>query len=180
MKSIDDLFKEFEAIEFNEDEYSLDNICPNENVLAFFDDDYFSKYQQSINNEVAEIRSLDVNAKVKGAYLSACIKRHKRDIVRDYILKIAVVEKLDLTQRIADLFFIKCLGRSVGEFYLNKNFAGLQYGNDKLLKVKRTSQVIILNPQKKQKIEKIIDKYDFEIIKSIELIKEYFYLAKYN
>lgn len=166
--SIDELLKEFEELPTLEDE------------KIFFDENYFLKYQQSINKEVAEIKSLEVKSAIKGAYLSACIKRYKRDIVKDYILKIALIEKLDLTQRVADLFFIECMGRSVGEFYLNQHFSGLQYENTKLVKIKRTSKSIILSPDKKEEIKKIIDKYKKEVIESIELIKNYFYMAKHN
>lgn len=166
--SIDELLKEFEELPTLEDE------------KIFFDENYFFKYQQSINKEVAEIKSLEVKSAIKGAYLSACIKRYKRDIVKDYILKIALIEKLDLTQRVADLFFIECMGRSVGEFYLNQHFSGLQYENTKLVKIKRTSKSIILSPDKKEEIKKIIDKYKKEVIESIELIKNYFYMAKHN
>ncbi|EMT6385483.1 hypothetical protein WMR60_004082 [Providencia rettgeri] len=85
---------------------------------------------------------------------------------------------MDLTQRIADLFFIECLGRSVGEFYLNENFAGLQYNNNELIKIKRTSKTILLNPAIKEKVNEIIEKYKKQIVESIEKIKSYFYEAK--
>ncbi|MEX6160224.1 hypothetical protein [Providencia manganoxydans] len=68
----------------------------------FFDNDYFFNFKMKINKEVVFIKRMDVNKSVKGAYLSACIKRHKRSIVKDYILKIALIEKIDLTQRMAD------------------------------------------------------------------------------
>lgn len=168
--SIDELLKEFEELPTLEDE------------KKFFDDNYFLKYQQSINKEVAEIESLEIKKAIKGAYLSACIKRYKRNVVRDYILKIAVIEKLDLTQRIADLFFIECMGRSVGEFYLNRNFSNLKYDNETntLVRIQRTSQSIILSPDKKEKIKKIIEKHKEKIIENIETIKNYFYMAKHN
>lgn len=144
----------------------------------FFDNDYFFNFKMKINKEVIFIKRMDVNKSVKGAYLSACIKRQKRSIVKDYILKIALIEKIDLTQRMADLFFIECLGRSVGEFYLNENFAGLQYNNNELIKIKRTSKTILLNPAIKEKLNEIIEKYKKQIIESIEKIKNYFYEAK--
>lgn len=164
--SIDELLKEFGGLPTLEEN--------------FFDENHFLKYQKLINEEVSEIKSLEIKSAIKGAYLSACIKRYKRDIVKDYILKIALIEKLDLTQRVADLFFIECMGRSVGEFYLNQHFSGLQYENTKLVKIKRTSKSIILSPDKKEEIKKIIDKYKKEVIESVELIKNYFYMAKHN
>ncbi|THB18582.1 hypothetical protein [Providencia sp. MGF014] len=168
--SIDELLKEFEELPKLEDEEN------------FFDKNHFLKYQKLINKEVSEIKSLEIKSAIKGAYLSACIKRYKRNVVRDYILKIAVIEKLDLTQRLADLFFIEYLGRSVGEFYLNRNFSNLQYDNktNTLVRIQRTSQSIILNQEKKDETKKIIDKYKKEVIESVELIKNYFYMAKHN
>jgi len=47
------------------------------------------------------------------------------------------------------------MGRSVGEFYLNEHFAGLQYKNNKLTKIKRTSENIVLNPEKKEEVKEL-------------------------
>ncbi|MEX6216107.1 hypothetical protein AB6G22_20635 [Providencia hangzhouensis] len=149
-----------------------------ERLGDFFNNDYFSEFRKCINNEVSEIKNMEVKRSIKGAYLSACIKRYKRNIVKDYILKIALIEGLDLTQRIADLFFIECLGRSVGEFFLNEHFSGLQYKENKLTKIKRTSENIVLNPVKKEEVKGIIAKYKNQIIDSVEKIKCYFYEAK--
>jgi len=150
----------------------------NEKLNGLFDINYFSSIKKSISYEVFDIKNMKIRKSIKGAYLSACIKRHKRNIVKDYILKIAIIEELDLTQRIADLFFIECMGRSVGEFYLNEHFAGLQYKNNKLTKIKRTSENIVLNPEKKEEVKGIIAKYKNQIIDSVEKIKIYFYEAK--
>jgi len=152
----------------------------NEELEKYFNKNYFFYFRKIINNEVYEIKNMGVKNAIKGAYLSACIKRHKRNIVKDYILKIAIIEELDLTQRMADLFFIECIGRSVGEFYLNEHFAGLQYKNNKLTKIKRTSKAIVLNPAKKEEVKKIIEKYKKKIIESVEKIKYYFYEAKFS
>jgi len=150
----------------------------NEKLKGLFDSDYFSSIKKSINNEVSDIKSMEIKKSIKGAYLSACIKRHKRNIVKDYILKIAIIEELDLTQRIADLFYIECIGRSVGEFYLNEHFSGLQYKNNKLTKIKRTSETIVLNIVKKEEVKEIIGKYKNQIIESVEKIKYFFNEAK--
>lgn len=150
----------------------------NEKLNGLFDINYFSSIKKSISYEVFDIKNMKIRKSIKGAYLSACIKRHKRNIVKDYILKIAIIEELDLTQRIADLFFIECMGRCVGEFYLNEHFAGLQYKNNKLTKIKRTSKNIVLNPEEKEEVKGIIAKYKNQIIDSVEKIKIYFYEAK--
>jgi len=66
----------------------------------------------------------------------------------------------------------------VGEFFLNEHFSGLQYKENKLTKIKRTSETIVLNPAKKIEIKEIIEKYKKQIIESVEKVKFYFHEAK--
>lgn len=147
--SYDLLFKKIEDV-LNTD---LDS------VILFENEDLDKIFKTRISNELHYIKRTSTSKNLQ-AFCSAALKNYKRDLITLHIKEIKKIEKIKLTTRTADLFFMAYLGRSVGEKYLCHNFTE-DYNN----------KDIILTPEYKKHIHKIIEKYKTQTYSNLMFVK---------
>lgn len=112
-------------------------------------------FKNRIKADIYEIRSEYSYPKCM-AYYSAAIKNYKRDLIKECLNKIKEEQKIELSVRSADMFFIAFLNRSVNEYYLTSNFK-TDYN-------KREDKYITLTPKYKEHLTQIIELYRERVV----------------
>ena len=131
----------------------------NEEDKLFTEKQLLKLFEDKIWEDLQKIKR-ECNSKNLQAYCSAALKNYKRNLVCLHIDKIKEIEGLKLTTRAADMFFIRYLGRSVGEKFLCENFGREFKKGDK----------IILTDKYKSELNLIILKYKGEFEGNLSFI----------
>ena len=147
----DEMFKRLESIFNNEQKISL----LNDVEFKCLEEKLEDKHIKRLLGIKESLLRKEINCRQVQAYCSAALKSLKRRTIFFYLEEICVAENLTLTVRGADLFYIKYLGRSVGEEFLSV------YG-------RKGEHNVILTPAYKEYLTAIANKYEDTVTKGLD------------